>query len=307
MSAKRRESTELVVNAAGRRVPAAGERSAGETVRRSRSRRTGRAQTRASDPLGRRLPGGRGQAGAGPEDRAAEVRPARWHDDLHAPSPAKRRSGRGGGPAGGGRARGQRPDVVSQRVVPLSRAGGRPDEPGRRSSHRGIDERTARRLLLARPHAGPRGASIARGALAGDPGRRGPHRHRRHRGPDRRSVRKRGRLARAVGLRVARVRPRRLPVRRPCHRGHRQPGPLPLHPVADPGQQRGLRGGGRLDRRSGARSSRAPPWSRRAPIGCSSPSTSPASCATPGSSGTGSRSRPAPAASHWRSSSTSGR
>ena len=92
--------------------------------------------------------------------------------------------------------------------------------------------------------------ALARRALAGDPGWRGPHRHRGHRRAHGRLLRQRQRLARAVGLRLAGLRARRFDLRRPRHRRHRQPRAVPLRALADPGQQRGLRGRGGLHRRS---------------------------------------------------------
>jgi hypothetical protein len=106
---------------------------------------------------------------------------------------------------------------------------------------------------------------------------------------------------RPVRLRLAGLRPRRLDLRRPRHRRHRQPRALPLHAVADPGQQRGLRGGGRLDRRP--REDRLRHHrDHEEPDRCSSPSYVARFCATPASCATASRSRPAPAASPWPSS-----
>ena len=60
----------------------------------------------------------------------------------------------------------QRPGLVSQRIVSLSRAGDRPDEIRRGASHRRQHERPARRLLFAR-HTCAAWACCARTADAG--------------------------------------------------------------------------------------------------------------------------------------------
>ena len=54
-------------------------------------------------------------------------------------------------------------------------------------------------------------------------------------------VRQRQRRERPGGVRLPQLRPRRLALRRQGHRGHRPPRAVPRHPLADPGQQRGLR------------------------------------------------------------------
>ena len=184
-------------------------------------------------------------------NRAAALRPARWHDHQQPSSSAQRRSRRAHG-AANRRAHGRAgPGVVSQRIVSLPRAGDRPDEVGRGASHRRQHERPAGRLLLARANARPGRAALARRTLAGDAGWRSAHRHRRHRRADRRLLRQRRWLARQVGLRLAGLRAGRFGLRRPRHRGHRQPRALPLRSLADPGQQRGLRGRSGFHRRSG--------------------------------------------------------
>ena len=58
-------------------------------------------------------------------------------------------------------------------------------------------------------------------------------------------------------------------VRRPRHRGHRQPRAVPLRALADPGQQRGLRRRASIGSATRPRSSPARPRSPRAPTACS--------------------------------------
>jgi citrate lyase subunit alpha / citrate CoA-transferase len=146
-------------------------------------------------------------------------------------------------------------------------------------------------------------AALARRPLAGDPGRRGARGHRGHRGAHRRRVRQRRRLARSVGMRllgfaladsmyadrVIVVTDNLVPF--PCIpwqiQGNNVDFVVEVESVGDPSKI--VSGTTEIT---------------KSPTGSSSPSTSPASCATRASCGTASPSRRAPAASPWPSSPT---
>ncbi len=185
------------------------------------------------------------------QDGARELRPARRHGDLQPPPPAQRRPGRAARRCRRRRGLGAK-DLMwfpsasfpcHEPVIDLM-------ETGRGAPHRGQHERPPGRLLLRRARCagsgvlrshGGRWQAIQDGEVKIDIAVIAA--------PTADAFGNCQRLPRPLGLRLAGLRPGRLDLRRPRHRGHRQPGALPLHPVADPGQQRGLRGRGGLDRR----------------------------------------------------------
>ena len=122
-------------------------------------------------------------------------------------------------------------------------------ENGRHPSHRRHDERSARRLLHARKNARHGRASLPWRTLAGDSGWRSTHRHRRHCRAHGRSFGNadgsHGKSAcGSLGFALADSM-----YADQRHRRHRQPGAVPLHSLADSGQQRRLRCRSRFHRR----------------------------------------------------------
>jgi hypothetical protein len=113
------------------------------------------------------------------------MRPARWHGHFFSPSPARWRPRRPDGAGSCGKNGCQRSHVVSQRLVSFAEGGNRTDGLRRDRPHRRQHEWTAGRLLHARKNARHGSSALARRALAGDSGRRSPHRYCRDRRADR--------------------------------------------------------------------------------------------------------------------------
>ena len=109
------------------------------------------------------------------ETASAKMRPARWHGDFLASSPARRRPCCADGAECGGTDRRQRPGLVSQRVFPLSEERDRTDASRCHRPHRRQHEWPARRLLHAGQDARHGRAALTRRPLASDSGWRSSH------------------------------------------------------------------------------------------------------------------------------------